>query len=210
MSRSAQVMYRDPASQMRVLVPIWLFVTGAVAVRPRAFSSLAAVHRSIAPGGVVQPFPSAVVSWARPNMMVRSPARADAGRANESSITMHTMTRPIALLGLRTRWNFVPLASICRLYHRRMTGRWASPARSRARDGSAQTRSLLERRKPPDEQGFSGGTAYRIRTGVTAVRGRRPRPLDECGTVVPRRADSSKRRSGAAAGQAAVSCDASR
>ena len=60
-------MYRDPASQMRVLVPIWLFVTGAVAVRPRALSSLAAVHRSIAPGGVVQPFPSAVVSWARPS-----------------------------------------------------------------------------------------------------------------------------------------------
>jgi hypothetical protein len=27
-----------------------------------------------------------------------------------------------------------------------------------------------------------GGSAYRIRTGVTAVRGRRPRPLDECAT----------------------------
>src|SRR4029078_10530975 len=30
-------------------------------------------------------------------------------------------------------------------------------------------------------KGFRRGTAYRIRTGVTAVRGRRPRPLDECG-----------------------------
>jgi hypothetical protein len=30
-------------------------------------------------------------------------------------------------------------------------------------------------------------TAYRIRTGVTAVRGRRPRPLDECGTKCPSR-----------------------
>jgi hypothetical protein len=42
--------------------------------------------------------------------------------------------------------------------------------------------------------GVRRSTAYRIRTGVTAVRGRRPRPLDECGTVAPRRADSSKRR----------------
>ena len=35
--------------------------------------------------------------------------------------------------------------------------------------------------KSPACAGPLGSTAYRIRTGVTAVRGRRPRPLDECG-----------------------------
>ena len=29
-----------------------------------------------------------------------------------------------------------------------------------------------------------GGSAYGIRTRVAAVRGRRPRPLDECATLV--------------------------
>ena len=40
---------------------------------------------------------------------------------------------------------------------------------------------------PHEMHGFPGSTAYRIRTGVTAVRGRRPRPLDECGTKCPSR-----------------------
>src|SRR5207253_10271081 len=46
-------------------------------------------------------------------------------------------------------------------------------------------------RDGPAPYGARGSTAYRIRTGVTAVRGRRPRPLDECGG---RRAASLARR----------------
>jgi hypothetical protein len=81
---------------------------------------------------------------------------------------------------------------------------WHRSARSIApgtTDDPASGRYCLNQAKAPvtgvtfdPVTGVRRSTAYRIRTGVTAVRGRRPRPLDECGTVAPRRADSSKRR----------------
>lgn len=58
---------------------------------------------------------------------------------------------------------------------------WGRSGRSR---GALGTPPFRPQRSPLEEsprfQRLSGGGAYGIRTRVTAVRGRRPRPLDEC------------------------------
>ena len=58
---------------------------------------------------------------------------------------------------------------------------------------TATTEHKTKAADPSDGSAAVGGTAYGIRTRVTAVKGRRPKPLDERGTcerICPRRETS--------------------